>query len=61
MPSSIKRGRALLPCTLCILFLLLFLLGQRPAQTGDALPYGLLLAALVLALFLRGGKGGRPA
>ncbi|MBP3649352.1 MAG: AAA family ATPase [Clostridia bacterium] len=58
MPSSIKRGRALLPAGLCIMILLisLFFTGGGQTATADALPYGLLILALLCVMLITSSR-----
>ena len=53
MPSSIKRGRAILPAALCTILFLSFVFHQQPA--GSTMPYALLMLVLIIAMLLTGG------
>ncbi|MBR4067390.1 MAG: AAA family ATPase [Clostridia bacterium] len=58
MPSERRQPRALLPVFLCVVILLVFVFwqGRTTPSQADALPYGLLLLALVGGMLL--GRGG---
>lgn len=58
MPSSINRGRALLPAGLAILIVFITLLwsGNSVSAARDAWPYGLLILSLLAVMLITSGR-----